>query len=504
MTVLVRVAVLVVVCVCWISKSQAFVPSDLRGKRDLAFERRILLKSSVGYGGYSKGYNPMRYGGRSNYTAMDVLESLNFVGNGNYRDACVETAMTDSKESSQAHVSRTKTKESGRVLDVDPLHQVSTADKNGPQLEESETPDDNADSKDIPPVGIGGKGGTVYDVNKLKRNLVQVMVENYKNKLWDDLGKPSADFSAVEDKLASLVQSNAVKCTTDSNLLDGRWTFAFGSRQSASALMDPNRFNIAARRTSLTQVVRTAKVEGPFRASSRTFFLEDMHEDEDAHVLDRTRYLGGVVGKIRRYNVTRLTRTSMNLELCYEQMSLFGKRVLYKEFQEKPMDLRILYVDNDLCVSALNDLAVSPFHVYTKSDAWVGRSQQRKRHARHMLGVMRGLRDSILSVVFLRRRLWSALTPKKASDVSASDRILVNLDDESKRLTVLKLGDLENDAKAWEGEDDPFVHLSADERQEKLKTLRVRDIQQAARRQRNQKAKKAKRAEKRKPFNKPK
>lgn len=501
------IALMVVVWVCWISESQALVPSNLRGERNLAFARRILLQSSVEYGGYSKGYNPMRYGGRSNYTAMDVLESLNCVGNRkNYREIYAVTAktMTGGKEASQANVSSTtKTKGSIPVVEVDPLHQVSAADKNEPDLEESETSDDDAESKDIPPVGIGGKGGTVYDVNKLKRNLVQAMVEDYKNKLLDDLGKPSADFSAVEDKLASLVQSNAVKCTTDSNLLDGKWTFAFGSRQSASALMDPNRFNIAARRTSLTQVKPTAKVEGPFRASSRTFFLEDMDEDEDAHVLDHTQYLGGVVDKVRRYNVTRLTRTSMNLDLCYEQIYLFGKRVRDKEVQEKPVDLRILYVDNDLCVSTSNDLAVSPFHVYTKSDAWVGRSQRRKRHVRYVLGTMRRLRDSILAIVFLRRRLWSVLTTKKAPDDSAPDRILVDFDDESKRLTVLKLGDLENDAQAWEGEDDPFVHLSADERQEKLKKLRLRDIQKAADRQMRRNAKKARRAEKRKSFKKP-
>lgn len=437
----------------------------------------------------------MRYGGRANYTAMDVLASLNFVGNEKYREVCAQTTRINIDD---AKVNLMETKGSEPKV-----HQVSATAKDASESEKTELSNDETDSKDVPSVGIGGEGGTVYDVNKLKRNLVQEMFQNYKKELWDDLGKPEADFSAVEDKLASLVQSNAVKCTTDSNLLDGRWTFALGSRQTALALMDSNRFDIAARRTALTQAVRAPKVDGPFRSSTRTFCLETMEEDEDAHVLDCTHLLGGLVSRVRRFNVTRLTRTSLNLQLCHEQTFLFGKRLFEKEFQEEPVDLRILYVDSDLCISASNDLEVSPFSVYTKSDAWVGRSQRRKRQARRVWNVMRRLRDSFLTVLFLRKHVWSAIRPKKFTDDSNGARILVELDDETKKMTVLKLGDLENDLNAWEGEDDPFVHLSAVERQEKLKTMRVRDIEHAGRRERNKNGKKKRRAEKRKDFKKP-
>jgi hypothetical protein len=500
MTVLVRTraaALVAAVGVCSILESQAFVLNNILGTRDVVFAKRILLQSSVGYGEYSHGYNPMRYGGRANYTAMDVMASLNFVGNEKYREVCSQTTRINVDD---AQVILMDTNES----ESDPeVHQVSATAKDAPESEESDMANNEPDSKNVPPVGIGGEGGTVYDVNKLKRNLVQEMFKNYKKELWDDLGKPDADFSAVEDKLASLVQSNAVKCTTDSNLLDGRWTFAFGSRQTASALMDSNRFDIAARRTALTQAVHAPKVEGPFRSSSRTFCLEAMEEEDDAHVLDCTHVLGGIVSNVRRYNVTRLTRTCLNLQLCHEQTSLFGKRLFQKKFQEEPINLRILYVDSDLCISASSDLAVSPFSVYTKSDAWVGRSQRRKRHARRIWNVMRRLRDSFLTVLFLRKRVWSAIRPKKVTDDFAAARILVELDDETKKLTVVKLGDLENDFNAWEGEDDPFVHLSAVERQVKLKTMRVRDIEHAGRRERNKKGRKKRRAEKRKDFKKP-
>lgn len=394
--------------------------------------------------------------------------------------------------------------------EVDVLHQVSASKggkknkkKKGKKADTSKNSEDESTSKP----GIGGSGGTVYNVNRLKKNLVQEMVSSYKREMWDDLGEPSVDLSIVEDKLASLVQSTAVKCTTDSNLLDGQWTFAFGSRQSAAALMDPNRFDIAARRTTKTQAVKSAKTEGLFHSSSRTFCLENMDDDEDAHMLDRTRYFAGMFGKVRRYNVARLTRTTLMLEPSTQQTYFCGKRIREKKAKEQSQqmeDLRILYVDNDLCLSTSGDLATSPFYVYTKSKEWVGRTQRMKRGARRVFGAMRRVRNSFFNIIFLRRRIRKAVVAKVTSDDSAaSDRILVDIDDESKRLTVLKLGDLENDAKAWEGEEDPFVHLSADERQEQLKKMRVRDVRRAGRKQRRQNTRKGKRTETRKPFKKP-
>ena len=497
----------------------------------------------------------------ANHTAMDVLESLNFLANIKYRDASVlalfetmEEPIDDSTpevlalesmthvevpetagESAAEHLvlkTTTNVEEPNQVVEtherarkvavseatidaeIDALFQVSSylewngkRDKKDPKKDKPST--DSESSGNAPdssaPQGIGGSKGTVYNVNRLKKNLVQEMVKNYKTELWNDLGKPSADFTIVEDKLASLVQSNAVKCTTDSNLLDGEWTFAFGSRQNAAALMDPNRFDIAARRTTHTQAMHSAKVEGPFRSSTRTFYLEDMDEDEDAHVLDRTRYFGGMVGSVLRYNVTRLTRSSLMLDRCYQQWWIFGKRVRQKKFQEQRHqmeDLRILYADNDLCVSTSGDPAKNPFYVYTKSNAWVGRSQRMKRSVRHVFSILRRVRDSVLSILFLRKRVQDALVSKVAADDSTAARILVDVDDDTKKLTVLKLGDLENDVNAWEGEEDPFVHLSADERQEQLKKMRVKDIKRAGRRQKR-KPKKDKRAEKRKPFKKP-
>ena len=497
MTGMMRV-VAVLACLCCVA--QAFVPRSLsvHPMRWTSKPALVLVGSSVGG---IEGY-PLRYG-RANCTSKDVLASLHFLAFANETGATANSVPLFESRSEAV---------------VDELqHHVSASaasEEEGPDDAEEEPEDPNESSRDTSlnaapsDSGIGGSSGTMYNVNRLKRNLVQEMVKDYKKELLDNMGKPSTDFALVEDKLASLVQSNPVSCTTDSNLLDGEWSFAFGSRQSASALMDPNRFDIAARRMAHTQVTHSASVEGLFRSSARTFYLEDLEEDEDAYVLDCTRFLGGLVRKDRRYNVTRLTRTSLKMDLCYQQWWLFGKRTRQQQFQENGdhVDLRILYVDNDLCVSASNDLAVSPFYVYTKNDAWVSRGQRRKRNVRRVLDAMGRVRKSFWSIVTFRKRLWTVLAPPKVADDSTAARILVELDGDSKKLTVLKLGDLERDENAWEGEDDPFVHLSADERQEKLKNMRVRDIHREARRQMNRKAKlgkKKKRKEERKAFKKP-
>ena len=98
-----------------------------------------------------------------------------------------------------------------------------------------------------------------------------------------------------------------------------------------------------------------------------------------------------------------------------------------------------------------------------------------KRNARRVLSGLRRVKNSVFNIIFLRKRLQNAVMAKVSSSYGdpLAARILVNIDDDSKKMTVLKLGDLENDANAWEGEDDPFVHLSADERQEQLKKMRV-------------------------------
>lgn len=53
--------------------------------------------------------------------------------------------------------------------------------------------------------------------------------------------------------------------------------------------------------------------------------------------------------------------------------------------------------------------------------------------------------------------------------------------DKESKLMALRLGDLGNseDEYAWEGDEDPFVHLSADERQEIMKQMSIEEITEA-------------------------
>jgi hypothetical protein len=54
--------------------------------------------------------------------------------------------------------------------------------------------------------------------------------------------------------------------------------------------------------------------------------------------------------------------------------------------------------------------------------------------------------------------------------------------DKQSKLTAIQLGDIgdsEEDEYAWEGEEDPFVHLSADERQEIMKQMSIEEISEA-------------------------
>ena len=55
--------------------------------------------------------------------------------------------------------------------------------------------------------------------------------------------------------------------------------------------------------------------------------------------------------------------------------------------------------------------------------------------------------------------------------------------DKESKLMALRLGDVGNDNKddeeAWDGDEDPFVHLSADERQEIMKQMSIEEITEA-------------------------
>mmetsp|Transcript_687 Transcript_687/g.1439 ORF Transcript_687/g.1439 Transcript_687/m.1439 type:complete len:321 (-) Transcript_687:52-1014(-) len=180
-------------------------------------------------------------------------------------------------------------------------------------------------------IGIGGNDGFVYDVNALKRNLVQESVRGCKQELLALLGDGRQDEvgakdsardgkqnvvaprwrrerdDLIEERLSALVQANPVSTTTDSNLLDGEWSFAFATN-SASTILDTSRVllsktkrpddidgdNAATAARGGPWRFRAGKTDNPFRSSTREIYLENLSGDENAHLIDETRVLGGM------------------------------------------------------------------------------------------------------------------------------------------------------------------------------------------------------------------
>jgi hypothetical protein len=214
--------------------------------------------------------------------------------------------------------------------------------------------------------GIGGQGGVIYDVNKVKRNLVQEAVKAYKLELLYLLATPSLelllqeqkeaeekdrntkllpstaaylrsdDYSTlelvIEEKLAALVRNNPVSTTTDSNLLEGTWEAAYIANDASSVLSwRPSFFSdrsIVKRDesdASLKQKYSSGQSMSPFQSIARSYYLENLDADQTAYVLDSKRRLGGLLMVSERmYKVTRLTRTSLELTLTRSSRRIFS------------------------------------------------------------------------------------------------------------------------------------------------------------------------------------
>ena len=216
------------------------------------------------------------------------------------------------------------------------------------------------------PLGIGGKGGFTYDVNKVKKNLVQESVKQFKNEILSLLQDESIYLAAksarvtdrttgenvrvmrerqsrdeaIEDKIASLVAANPVSTTTDSNLLDGSWRFAYSSNNAEEILID-SRFVLSQSQTVRNQKrrerglevedeegtsiihdddmqheatqrsvfsakwsLKVGKIKNPFQTRDRAIYLENLRPEEYPYMLDTTSYVNGLWSIQRRYDIT--------------------------------------------------------------------------------------------------------------------------------------------------------------------------------------------------------
>ena len=242
-------------------------------------------------------------------------------------------------------------------------------------------------------VGIGGKGGIVYDVNKLKRNLVQEALRESKLELLALLSAPpslqseinekikkngkkasaatltsssssgstywmapknsiqenekrmvtiaNARDKAIEAKIASLVQANPVSTTTDSNLLEGMWDFAFVSDQALKILSESRFISSKSRRrrqidssneTNDSDSSAASKERGDRQRRNHKYMnksgdlgffssenaistltrlirLENLDDDEDPHVVDSKLFLNGLWRVERHWGIARVSLT---------------------------------------------------------------------------------------------------------------------------------------------------------------------------------------------------
>jgi len=206
------------------------------------------------------------------------------------------------------------------------------------------------------------------------------------------------------------VKANPVSTTTDSNLLDGEWSFAFATN-SASTILDTSRFLLSktkradaptgggddttAKKNEATNNAmtvrggpwrfRSGKTENPFRSSKRQIHLENLEGDENAHIIDTTRVLGGLYQISQRYDVYGLTRTALDLDMTESESTIFGlcvkssSRYDFKSTKQgQPLEVQVLYLDTDLCICTTGAGLDGPLHVYTKSDVWTTGVTKRK------------------------------------------------------------------------------------------------------------------------------
>jgi hypothetical protein len=411
-------------------------------------------------------------------------------------------------------------------------------------------------------------GGAVFDVNKLKRNLLQETVQLYKEDMLALLSHPETTEQDVARKLGALVQGSAVRTTTDSNLLDNdvgalaksyatngahrgrinlsqrtkstntlgrkrvingvndaarlKWTLAYTSKYThLDDLLRPLPSEIRKRSRRRKGSIPALRQQEQSRPSSEQspaarrrsgkqslvstrfleFHLEGLHLEEPMTV-DTRQYLGGLFSIQHNFRVCGLTRTNLLLQRESDVWYVLGRRIAERRIDPKNpprrVNMQLVYLDVDMAVLAetIVDTSLSAtaravsdqsrmgtsspaYSVYTKNPAWADALQRRRRKLQRLVyAARRGVKTILLKrQIELDRAIMSWKSPE-----DEVNQILQELQlDTSSKLKVLKLGNWTlTEDEAWDGLSDPFVHLSADERQEILKRMKIRDVEQAA------------------------
>jgi len=241
--------------------------------------------------------------------------------------------------------------------------------------------------------------------------------------------------------------------------------------------------------------------------------------------------------------------------------SKIWKEVLNASTLPLRKEVRVLYLDTDLCITSTvttvgdiifgtggkNDIIDTRrivggeegiLHVYTKSDAWAAQFENKRSKVRFAVATVVPSKVSPVIRPGVRKRLMEALRKRgqvesdtgadfdgegsnesqKKADASSppSSKEKVEQGYELNKstitsITAFRLGeyDISPDGSTkedvtWDGEEDPFVHLSPDERQRVLKQMEIKDIKEAGRVHRlMNRRERGRRTNKAKPFRKP-
>ena len=156
-------------------------------------------------------------------------------------------------------------------------------------------------------IGIGGKTGknsSNYDVNKLKNNLVQKSIRQFKKELLLLLIETESATNMkrslkIEEKLAALISANPVATTTDSNLLDGTWELAFATSNAV----------LPQKTEKGDWKLSSNKMDNPLHTFKRSIYLEDLEDDEDPFMYDSIHLFRGIWTVQRFYDIVGVSRS---------------------------------------------------------------------------------------------------------------------------------------------------------------------------------------------------
>jgi len=214
------------------------------------------------------------------------------------------------------------------------------------------------------------KDGQIFLNSQLKRNLVQETVRAYKDDLFRELStgvSSASNYSkfddSVCDKLTSLIQVNPVSTTTDSNLLEGKWEFAYMAPNASKVVNGkPSRLEVRKEKGENSENIQvgcrsrwTSALSGFLSTSSRIIVLENLIESEDPYLVDVVRIVGGLFKVQSRSIVDGLTRTSLKLSSDGSKQFGVGPFVFSSKQKHqnnhKSLTFENLYLDSDLCIS---------------------------------------------------------------------------------------------------------------------------------------------------------